>query len=200
MTHLYQCPYDEIAKCELVRPCFSCGRFKGRPIEERSCETCVYFENERCRNDLVLCVSFGQWQPKEITPDLSKCPECGGPADNGHDRCVPPNPYVCAKCETTPEQRESDEQEAVYPVIKTDHKIYTVPTSKKQMSDADLHALVMDRRYWWEIDAESQQWEPVSVFIHGNVYEMECGIDRHLTSFRGCRYSLSPPMNEGEGE
>ncbi len=32
-------------------------------------------------------------------PDLSKCPNCGGPADNGHDRCLPPNPYYCTKCE-----------------------------------------------------------------------------------------------------
>ena len=32
-------------------------------------------------------------------PDLSKCPKCGGPADNGHDRCLPPNPYVCTKCD-----------------------------------------------------------------------------------------------------
>lgn len=31
--------------------------------------------------------------------DLTKCPNCGGPADNGHDRCVPPNPYWCTKCE-----------------------------------------------------------------------------------------------------
>lgn len=31
-------------------------------------------------------------------PSLDKCPECGGPADNGHDRCYPPNPYCCTKC------------------------------------------------------------------------------------------------------
>lgn len=31
-------------------------------------------------------------------PDLSTCPECGGPADNGHDREVPPNPYLCTRC------------------------------------------------------------------------------------------------------
>ena len=30
--------------------------------------------------------------------DLTKCPRCGGPADNGHDRCVPPSPYLCTKC------------------------------------------------------------------------------------------------------
>ena len=31
-------------------------------------------------------------------PDLTKCPKCGGPADNGHDRELPPNPYFCTKC------------------------------------------------------------------------------------------------------
>lgn len=30
--------------------------------------------------------------------DLSICPGCGGPADNGHDRCVPPTAYYCTKC------------------------------------------------------------------------------------------------------
>ena len=33
-----------------------------------------------------------------MDPDLSKCPMCGGPADNGHDRNLPPNPYLCTKC------------------------------------------------------------------------------------------------------
>ena len=32
--------------------------------------------------------------------NLSKCPNCGGPADNGNDREVPPNPYYCTKCDT----------------------------------------------------------------------------------------------------
>ena len=31
-------------------------------------------------------------------PDLDKCPQCGGIADNGNDRCVPPNPYPCVQC------------------------------------------------------------------------------------------------------
>ena len=26
------------------------------------------------------------------------CPDCGGEADNGFDRCIPPNPYLCKKC------------------------------------------------------------------------------------------------------
>ncbi len=32
------------------------------------------------------------------TDSLNHCPKCGGPADNGHDRCLPPNPYWCVQC------------------------------------------------------------------------------------------------------
>lgn len=32
------------------------------------------------------------------TVDLTKCPRCKGPADNGNDRCVPPSPYLCTRC------------------------------------------------------------------------------------------------------
>lgn len=34
----------------------------------------------------------------DIPEDLSKCPQCGGDADNGHDRCLPPSAYLCSKC------------------------------------------------------------------------------------------------------
>ena len=37
-------------------------------------------------------------RPEPRAPDLNTCPGCGGPADNGHDRCVPPNPYYCTGC------------------------------------------------------------------------------------------------------
>jgi hypothetical protein len=35
-------------------------------------------------------------------PDPSRCPQCGGPADNGHDRSIPPSPYFCTKCMAEP--------------------------------------------------------------------------------------------------
>ena len=45
-------------------------------------------------------ISDGGMDPRYRTIDyLSRCPMCGGPADNGHDRGYPPNPYVCTKCE-----------------------------------------------------------------------------------------------------
>lgn len=31
-------------------------------------------------------------------PEPMRCPQCGGPADNGHDRELPPNVYVCKRC------------------------------------------------------------------------------------------------------
>ena len=34
---------------------------------------------------------------KANEPDITKCPKCKGPADNGFDRCLPPNPYYCKK-------------------------------------------------------------------------------------------------------
>lgn len=34
-----------------------------------------------------------------MAPDLNTCPQCGGEADQGHDRECPPNPYLCSKCQ-----------------------------------------------------------------------------------------------------
>jgi len=42
-------------------------------------------------------------QPDEI--GLARCPKCGGPADNGNDRMVPPNPYLCSKCDPQPDEK-----------------------------------------------------------------------------------------------
>ncbi len=34
-------------------------------------------------------------------PDLDTCPVCGGPADNGFSRDLPPVPYYCKKCNSS---------------------------------------------------------------------------------------------------
>lgn len=39
--------------------------------------------------------------PPDQTEDITKCPECGDEADNGFDRCMPPNAYLCSKCNPT---------------------------------------------------------------------------------------------------
>ena len=41
-------------------------------------------------------ISDGGMDPRD---NLSKCPRCGGPADNGHDRGYPPTAYICTRCE-----------------------------------------------------------------------------------------------------
>lgn len=34
--------------------------------------------------------------------DITKCPSCGGPADQGFSREDPPSPYYCSKCDPPP--------------------------------------------------------------------------------------------------
>lgn len=46
--------------------------------------------------DTLMSSRIHQGPPK--VTDLNTCPGCGGPADNGNDRCHPPNPYYCTKC------------------------------------------------------------------------------------------------------
>jgi hypothetical protein len=43
--------------------------------------------------------AFRKQLKEEKEQDLSTCPNCGGPADNGFNRYVPPSPYWCTKCE-----------------------------------------------------------------------------------------------------
>lgn len=37
--------------------------------------------------------------------DLNKCPGCGGSADNGIDRSLPPTPCYCTKCHKRMEKK-----------------------------------------------------------------------------------------------
>ena len=39
---------------------------------------------------------------QQAEQDLSRCPQCNGPADNGFDRSIPPSPYLCTKCMAEP--------------------------------------------------------------------------------------------------
>lgn len=49
------------------------------------------------------------------TSSLNECPKCKGPADNGHDRCLPPNPYYCTKCMA--EEQRGVYSETIQPII-----------------------------------------------------------------------------------
>lgn len=45
-------------------------------------------------------------EPDELTKNsLNVCPKCGGPADNGHDREMPPNAYHCTRCDDRADAR-----------------------------------------------------------------------------------------------
>jgi hypothetical protein len=48
--------------------------------------------------ELANAATDGDWYD-----DLSRCSNCGGVADNGHDRCDPPSAYFCKRCEAFPE-------------------------------------------------------------------------------------------------
>lgn len=43
----------------------------------------------------------------DTADDLSNCPQCGGEADNGHDRCCPPTAYLCSRCSELHKHRSS---------------------------------------------------------------------------------------------
>lgn len=51
--------------------------------------------------DLTAKLEAAEARIKELEgePDTTRCPDCGGQADNGFDRCLPPNPYSCSKCQ-----------------------------------------------------------------------------------------------------
>ena len=67
---------------------------------------------EACHAENELAIHAKNWIPRltaeirrlsgETDPpdvDLDICPSCGGPADQGFDRCLPPSPYDCSKCD-----------------------------------------------------------------------------------------------------
>ncbi len=60
-----------------------------------------YSWSERGAKPWLSQEPFETQQPdfrKEMEATLDRCPECGGPADNGNDRCDPPSAYLCKVC------------------------------------------------------------------------------------------------------
>ena len=63
-----------------------------------SCENCgCAYACLHCDNDIADDLRRENERLRAMT-ELDKCQRCGGPADNGHDREHPPNPYVCTRC------------------------------------------------------------------------------------------------------
>ena len=82
-------------------------------------------------------------------PKGMKCPQCGGDADNGHDRELPPNAYTCKKCSDEPKGLKSAEEalkltldQIVKPVI--------------EAKDAEI-AKVQDHNKWLQSELERYQ-------------------------------------------
>lgn len=93
---------------------FSLSRYKQQNLSDwifRKLGAFVSVTLYRPKQEKMICGKMQLWSVTlgtdgEVTVelkggpmDLSKCPECGGTADNGFSRDIPPVPYVCTKCE-----------------------------------------------------------------------------------------------------
>lgn len=87
---------------------------QAKPLLDRLCELAILFHaSSELRTKMFEALDehiphldqgcFERGCPMD--DELSRCPKCGGPADNGHDRELPPNPYHCTKCEQADELR-----------------------------------------------------------------------------------------------
>ena len=87
-------------------------------------------------------------------PDLSLCPQCNGPADNGHDRSIPPSPYLCTKCMAEPVHKcpncaslEAQNTELDLKLAEVEQEerdgvdgmpLYTAPPQRKPLTDEEI--------------------------------------------------------------
>lgn len=55
-----------------------------------------------CASEAALAALRAALAQEQVEPDLSRCPQCNGPADNGFDRSIPPSPYLCTQCMAEP--------------------------------------------------------------------------------------------------
>jgi len=56
-------------------------------------------------SDMKMCGNIAEPLIEDPLPiDISICPDCGGPADNGFSREIPPSPYSCTKCDSNLEK------------------------------------------------------------------------------------------------
>ena len=63
----------------------------------------VYYDEPMKVSDQPLAMVRHKFQDAirdEPEYDLSKCPQCGGDADRGFSRRIPPSTYLCSKCES----------------------------------------------------------------------------------------------------
>lgn len=58
-----------------------------------------YLGTVRLESVVALKKALAAYEAQKSEPNIDKCPTCDGEADNGFDRCLPPSPYQCTKCE-----------------------------------------------------------------------------------------------------
>ena len=87
-----------------------------------------------------------------LRADLSRCPKCNGPADNGFDRSFPPSPYLCTKCMAEPVEPVAWLQPKTVDAhtrpdlgyetcSKTDYgafPVYTAPPQRKPLTEEEI--------------------------------------------------------------
>ena len=69
----------------------------------KNCQKEIYKDGEswlHAHSNLKMCGDIAEPIEDVVEkPNINVCPGCGGPADNGFDRCYPPSPYFCTKCD-----------------------------------------------------------------------------------------------------
>ena len=120
---------------------------------------------------------------QQVEPDLSRCPQCNGPADNGFDRSFPPSPYLCKKCMAEPVEPgawvASKDGRVIYDDASTDDVLLRVSGDFENDEQRISYAKqVVDKLN----AAPAQQTEPVkqvkTCAWRANldaIYETECG-------------------------
>jgi len=74
-----------------------------RATVEQALEALEYAQQDReCPSTTRQAIAALRAALAQAEPELSRCPQCNGPADNGFDRSFPPSPYLCKKCMAEP--------------------------------------------------------------------------------------------------
>jgi hypothetical protein len=92
-------------------------------MECNNCNKEIYLDGSswyHSHSKRKICGDIAEPKKREIPKvDINVCPNCGGVADNGHDRCYPPNPYFCTKCDSSKSKIDAQVlSNALYDAIK----------------------------------------------------------------------------------
>ena len=107
---------------------------------------------------------------------LDVCPGCGGPADNGHDRCSPPSPYYCKACtfKGISEMKGGTAPERT--VKSVDSGRHHRKLVKRPDVGCTFASLTEERRYDWLMAQDDVKWvdvHPILTLPHGIRYHAD---------------------------